>query len=236
MLIGNAHKPHGPPGIAPAAQHGADGVIAADKDVAQHADGDILHGELKRWLRRLQKAQKRAQHRQHACRKRQRHACKHGERGADGALYFAVFPLAGILPDDDGAAQRKAGDEAGDDLCHLRAGGNGGHALGPAEGPHHEQVCRAVQRLQHVGNKKRAGKAEQRPGCAALRQVVCIHRQGPPFLQAPQRMKGGSACRPLPAGRPDLSKGRTEPCGPAALPRRGTLPPGPAPPSGAARA
>ena len=122
--------------------------------------------------RGVEQREKRALKQKHQRGEQQGHDGEHAEHRGDGLAHAGFVLHAGIFADEDGAAQRQAGNEAGDDLRHLRACGDGGHALRIAVAPHDKQIHRAVERLQKVGEQKGEGECDERAHDAAACQRI----------------------------------------------------------------
>ena len=102
-------------------------------------------------------------------------------------LLHLVPPLhAGVVAHENGAPQGEAGDQAGDNLRHLGAGGHRRHRLGVAKLPHHEKVHSAIQRLQHIGQQKRTVKVTRALSTLPLvRALVGFPWESSPCLKLP---------------------------------------------------
>ena len=86
--------------------------------------------------------------------------------------------LAQVAGNQHGNAHGKLGDDKGDKVEHLAAGGNGGQARGGAEPAHHQQVNSAVSGLQHQCAQNGQHEQGQLFQDTALRKIALIGFQG----------------------------------------------------------
>ena len=73
-----------------------------------------------------------------------------------------------MLGDEDLAAVGEAHADAGDQLDHLAANGDGREAGAAADLAHHDGVHHVVELLQNIGKDKGNGKGDELPGNVAL--------------------------------------------------------------------
>ena len=122
---GNQNGEKGDPAVPQPAQGGGIDIIDRQKRQAPENNADIAAGEVDGIRRRVQQLHKRIGQGGADCRSQQKYAAedhgKHCQHGRDAVLFLC----AEVLGDQDGQAQREAGD-GGDE----EADGNGRHADG----------------------------------------------------------------------------------------------------------
>ena len=92
---------------------------------------------------------------------RQRHRPEQTDAAAHGLSRLIVLSLTDLLSQQHRHAHGKAGDDHGDSVHHLAAGGDSGDVRRRAELPHYLQVDGAVHGLEQQCQQHRQGKAQQ---------------------------------------------------------------------------
>ena len=103
---------------------------------------------------------------------------KHDGRTADDRADELRLFLTQIPGNEDRDAHGQLGDDEGDEVEHLAAGGDRRQADGGAEPAHDQQVYRAIGRLQHQCAQDGEHEGSQLFQDAALRKIVFLRSQG----------------------------------------------------------
>ena len=111
-----------------------------------------VHGRGKR------AGQQRDQRREHRA-----HEEEHHHTGADDLSALFALARADLLTEQDSRAHSKGAHKPGDGLHDLRAHRHAGHVLRQRVLAHHQQIHRAVERLQKQGQQNRHRERQQRP-------------------------------------------------------------------------
>ena len=155
---GHQHEVHGPLGVPQAPEHAADHIVAGDEHQAAGADKQVLPGGRRRGGHLHQRHDGVGGQGEGG---RQDHGDegKEGKQGADGPVYVLPPPGAQVLPHQHRTAGGQADNKIGHRLHDLAAGGHGGDARLVGKLSHHDQVHRAVQKLQQGSTEEGDGKA-----------------------------------------------------------------------------
>ena len=102
----------------------------------------------------------------------------HDGRTADDRADELRLFLTQIPGNEDRDAHGQLGDDEGDEVEHLAAGGDRRQADGGAEPAHDQQVYRAIGRLQHQCAQDGEHEGSQLFQDAALRKIVFLRSQG----------------------------------------------------------
>ena len=98
-------------------------------------------------------------------------------RRADGGSHLPVVFRPRSHRYQDGSPRGQPEDDTRNGLHHLAADGDARYAGSIVILSHHEQVCTAIQRLKHVGDKKRHREPQQHLRNASLCQIQFFHTQ-----------------------------------------------------------
>ena len=171
---GHGHQRRG--GIADAAEHAADEVVGDDHQRARAADAHIGHRKVERLRRGLHHRGDRPRAGGDERRHDQRDDAEQHDARADGLAALAGVALADLLAQQDGRAHGEAGHQVGQRHHDVGAGGHRGDVRRRAELAHHQQVHRAVHRLQKQRRQHRQREPHQRREYPSFRKVVGVSR------------------------------------------------------------
>ena len=157
------------PGVPQPPEDSSHRIVADDEGNPAGTDQQILAGVLHRLGGRVQQRHRavgKQQHKRGEHQRRRREQDAHRSHCPGGA---GIIPLPYPLADQHRAAHGQPQNHAGQGLHDLAADGYTGYRRRIGESPHHEQVRRAIQRLQQACQQKRACELQQRNAYPALR-------------------------------------------------------------------
>ena len=144
---GNQHGEQGCFGVPDTSEHGSQHVVGDDEHRAAGADEHIGHSLGEGFFWSLHQLGHRGCRPDHDRCQRQRHQPKQGDSASQDLTALLSLALSLLLPQQHCGSYGQPGDQAGDGVHDLTAGGYGGHVGGLTELTHHCQVHRAVHGL-----------------------------------------------------------------------------------------
>ena len=180
-------------GIPDPPKHGSQNIVGDNEHRAAGADPDIGYRLPESLGGRLHQPRHGRRRPQHSRCERQRHRGEQRNGAAEHLSALVRLALAKPLPQQYGGAHGQAGNQRGDRVHHLTAGGHGGHIRRLAEPPHDHQVHRAVHRLQQKRRQHGEGEAQQRRQNRSLDKTSGLFHKDTPCYGSGARKKPGQA-------------------------------------------
>ena len=174
---GHQNKKQGRLAVAQAAEDGSQQVVCHDEEDAGTTDADIAgsqgHG-LGGGLHQHRDAARKTDHHdeEHGGEKGKHDGCTADDRADELRLFLTQIP-----GNEDCDAHGQLGDDEGDEVEHLAAGGDRRQTDGGAEPAHDQQVYRAIGRLQHQCAQDGEHEGSQLFQDAALRKIIFFRSQ-----------------------------------------------------------